>query len=82
LKSDAGLRKTLALGRRVTRRHNRQLTARILSEWPTTRSEYAGGGTALLCIARFASTCPPQMLRPSGMPIKIKDRPFKFGTGL
>ena len=30
----------------------------------------------------FTSNCPPEMLRLSGMPIKIKDRPFKFGTRL
>ena len=39
-------------------------------------------GTALLYTARFTSNCPPEMLRLSGMPIKIKDRPFKFGTRL
>jgi hypothetical protein len=37
-------------------------------------------GTALLYRARFTSNTPPEMLRRSGMPIKIKDRPFKFGT--
>jgi hypothetical protein len=26
--------------------------------------------------------CPPEMLRLLGMTIKIKDRPFKFGTRL
>jgi hypothetical protein len=39
-------------------------------------------GTARLYTSRFTSNCPPEMLRLSGMPIKIKDRPFKFGTRL
>lgn len=50
----------------------------IREEFPTTRSDYAQRETALLYTARFT----PEMLRLSGMPIKIKDRPFKFGTRL
>jgi hypothetical protein len=39
-----------------------------------------GNGTSLY--SSFYLDCPPEMLRLSGMPIKIKDRPFKFGTRL
>jgi hypothetical protein len=37
------------------------------------------GGNGASLYSSF-SNYPPEMFRVSGMPIKIKDQPFKFGT--
>jgi hypothetical protein len=54
----------------------------VMEELPTTRSGYDRRERRFSVQLVLPSNCPPEMFRLSGMPIKIKDRPFKFATRL
>jgi hypothetical protein len=58
-------------------------TGRVVGQFPIGRPLARGmtGGNGASLYSSF-SNYPPEMFRLSRMPIKIEDRPFKFGTRL